>query len=215
LHHVYYQNYEIWSDQAIPAEIATVLDDATRRLKTSEFYRADEKFTIFFCNASWRLFLFSQHFSHKTGGVADGWLTRYIYIRASDIPANKIYPPGPNPIRDEQVRPLSYFLAHEVTHIIKSRRFGRTEHFRHPRWLIEGYAEYIGKGGDFDFEENFRLWVKRDPLMDYEKFGLYRRFHLCVYFMLKKKGWTVDELFLNPPSEEDVLNMLLADSHSK
>ncbi len=206
--HVVYQNYEIWSDQPIPPQITQVLDDATRRLKTSELYKRDRTIRVFFCNASWRLWLYSQQFTDKIGGYADEWLTRNVYIRASDMPSNRIYSPGPGPISDANQRPLSYFIAHEATHIILSREFGRTEYMRHPKWLTEGYADYVGKGGDFNFEENLSLLVSGSPLLDYERSGLYRRFELEVFFLLNKKGVAVRELFADPPDEDDVLGLL-------
>ncbi len=72
----------------------------------------------------------------------------------------------------------------------------------------EGYADYIGKGEDFNFEENLNLLVSGSPLLDYEKSGLYRRFELEVFFLLNKKGLTVRELFADPPNEDDVLGLV-------
>ena len=89
--HTTYQNYEIWSDRPIPPQIVQVLDDVTRRLSTSDLYDKNSTIRIFFCNASWRLWLYGQHFSDQIGGDADTWLTRNIYIRASDIVSNQIY----------------------------------------------------------------------------------------------------------------------------
>jgi hypothetical protein len=205
-HHTSHLNYEIWSDQPIPPQIAQVLDDATRRLRTSALHEPDQRFKIFFCNASWRLWLFSQQFSDEIGGNADTWLTRNVYIRSSDIAANRIHSPGAGPILDAAQRPLSYYIAHEITHIIESREFGRLMYLRYPRWLTEGYADYVGKGGDFDFDENRRLLARGDPLLDYRKSGLYRRFHLEVFYLLNKKGLTVRQVFSDPPREQDLLD---------
>jgi hypothetical protein len=68
------------------------------------------------------MWLYGMKFSTRYGGVADVWLTRHVIIRASDIAANQIVPPGPGPIADARHRPLSYFIAHEITHIDLSRR---------------------------------------------------------------------------------------------
>jgi hypothetical protein len=210
--HMTYQNYEIWSDRTIPSQIKQVLDDATRRLHTSELYEPDHKMIIFFCNDSWKLWLYSQLFNDKVIGAADTWLTRYIKIRASDIAYNRVYSPGPNPISDAEQRPLSYFIAHEVTHIIESSQFGRLINLKYPTWLLEGYADYIGKGGDFDFEENRRLLKIDSPLLDPQKSGLYRVFHLEVAFLIDKKGLTVKQIFANPPQESELLTILRSDT---
>jgi len=207
--HTTYQNYEIWSDMPIPPQITQVLDDATRRLNTSDLYDKNSTIRIFFCNASWRLWLYGQHFSDQIGADADTWLTRNIYIRASDIASNQICAPGGGLIADAEQRPLSYFIAHEATHIIESRQFGRLVSVTYPQWLMEGYADYIGKGGDFDFDENYHLFRTGNPLMDFQKSGLYRGFHLGISLLLNKKGQTARQIFANPPSERDLRELLI------
>jgi hypothetical protein len=207
-YHTSYQNYEIWSDRPIPPQITQVLDDATRRLSKSDLYDENGTFKIFFCNASWRLWLYGQHFNNQMGGNADTWLTRNVYIRASDIEHNRIYPPGPGPIADADLRPLSYYIAHEATHVIESRQFGRLAVVRYPQWLMEGYADYIGKGGDFDFNENYRLFKTGSPVMDFQKSGLYRGFQLDVALLIDKKGLTVQQIFANPPSAQKLSDLL-------
>lgn len=203
-----YRNVEIFSDQPIPPQIAEVLDDASRRLATSAIHDKDGKFKIFFCHASWRLWLYGQHFSDRVGAVADTWLTQNIYVRASDIAANKLRSPGPAPLADADQRPLSYFIAHEVTHIDEARRFGRLAGLRSPTWLFEGYADYVGKGGDFDVDRNYRLFAMDDPQLDFKRSGLYRGYHLRVALLLKREGTTVAKLFDHPPGEAELTKLL-------
>lgn len=201
---VTYQNYRVWSDQPIPDDIADVLDDVTRRLRTSVLHDRTVPVEIFFCNESWRLWLYSRAFSTRLGGAADVWLTRQVFIRASDIPANRIHSPGRGPIADAAHRPLSYFIAHEITHNDVSRRFGRTVMLRYPTWLLEGYADYVGKGGDFDFEENSALFAAGATALDSARSGVYREYHLKVAYLLDKKGWTLQQVFAHPPAEGEL-----------
>ncbi|MES3025920.1 MAG: hypothetical protein V4857_30435 [Pseudomonadota bacterium] len=203
-HHVRHQNYEVWSDQPIPPQIERVLDDATRRLRASPFHAPAAPLRIFICNADWRLWIYGLHFSVRVGGAADTWLTRNIYIRASDIAGNRIHSPDGGPIADAAQRPLSYFIAHEATHIAVGRRYGRLVTLQYPEWLLEGYADYIGKGGDFDFDENLRLFKAGSAQMDLSRSGLYRGFHLEVAHLLEKEGIGLEALFANPPEESAV-----------
>lgn len=199
-----YQNYHVWSDRPIPGEIARVLDDVTARLRTSAVHDRALPVEIFFCNEDWRLWLYGRSFSGRMGGAADVWLTRQVFIRASDIAANTIRSPGAGPIADAAQRPLSYFIAHEITHSDVSRKFGRTVMLRYPEWLLEGYADYVGKGGDFDFDENRALFKAGAPQLDRRRSGLYRGFHLKVAYLLDRKGWTLEQVFANPPAEGEL-----------
>ncbi|MBV8467813.1 MAG: hypothetical protein JO218_17875, partial [Burkholderiales bacterium] len=97
---VRYGAFDVYSDQPVAPQITTVIDDAVRRLHTSTLYTPDQRFRVVICNSNWRLWLFSQRFSWQMGGAADTWLTRNIYIRASDIAHNALLPPGPRPLSD-------------------------------------------------------------------------------------------------------------------
>lgn len=203
-----YQNYEVWSDRPIPPAIVPVLDDVTRRWRTSPLYERTTPAQIFICNAPWRMWLYGMHFSTRFGGVADVWLTRHVVIRAADIEANRILPPGPGPIADAAQRPLSYFIAHELAHADVSRRFGRTMILRYPEWLLEGYADYVAKAGDFDYAANRAAFIAGAPEMDRRKSGLYRGYHLKVAYLLDQQGWSLERLFAEPPADEDLARWL-------
>ena len=199
-YHVNYRNYEIRSDQPVPPEITQVLDDTDRRLQTSKIHNKQVKDRIFFCNAPWRLWLYSGQFTTRVGGATLA-LTQDIFMRASDIPANRIHPPGPGPIADAAHRPLSYYLAHEVTHADVFRRFDLLTAVRLPQWLFEGYPDYVAKGGDFNFDDNRALFLAQRPELDFHKSGLYRGFHLKVAYLLDKRHLAVEQIFANPPGE--------------
>jgi hypothetical protein len=206
-----YQNYEVWSDRPLPRAIEPVLDDVTRRWRTSPLYDRTTPARIFICNEPWRMWLYGMHFSTKFGGVADVWLTRHVVIRAADIEANQIVPPGPGPIADAAQRPLSYFIAHELTHSDVSRRFGRTMILRYPEWLLEGYADYVGKAGDFDYAANRAAFIAGAPEMDRGKSGLYRGYHLKVAYLLDKQGWSLERLFAGAPADAELERRLRMD----
>jgi hypothetical protein len=211
--HITYQNYDVWSDRPIDPAITSVLDDATERMKRSDLYDPGQKFRIFFCNEAWRLGLYDVFFDTRLGGATDTLLTRNIYLRESDIAANRIVPPPDRrPMLDARERPLAYFVAHEATHVMESRAFGRLMVARFPLWLNEGYADYIGKGGDFDFDENRRLLAEGDEGLDPGRSGLYRRYHLEVALLLDKRKKTIAEAYANPPREVELLRVLGSDA---
>jgi hypothetical protein len=211
-YHVTYKNFEIRSDRPIEPEIAGVLEDATRRLRSSPLYDPTQGFRLYFCNSAWRLWLYDGIFDSRLGGATDTLFYRNIYLRASDIPSNSIHSPRPGPLTDAVHRPLSYFIAHEATHVMESRRFGRLMVVRFPLWLNEGYADYVGKVGDFDFDDNRARLIADDPLLDFRRSNQYRRYQLEVALMLDKKGLTIDQLYADPPREEDLLRLLKSEA---
>jgi len=191
----------VYSDRPIESTIYSVIDDAIRRIATSELYSPDQTFTIFICNSRWRFWLFSFG-NPDIGGIAYDRFTRDIYIRESDIRNNRIIPPyDPNykgPFFSFTDRPLSFYFAHEMTHIMQSRYLGRFQ--SQPLWLHEGYADYIGKGGDFDLKENLKLLHDKAPELDPVK-GLYRRHHLKVAYLLDIQRQSIKEVYKNIPAD--------------
>lgn len=207
-HTVRYGAFQLWSDRPIDPAFATVLDDAERRLRTSDLYEPGAAFRVFICNEPWRMRLYTRNAS--IGGAADTLFTRNIYLREADIAANRLMPPPPyRELADEEVRPLSYFIAHEATHVMQSRVFGRLMELRYPDWLTEGHADLVAKAGDFDVEENRALLRRGDVRLDYARSGLYRRYHLMVATVLGQPGRTIRTLFARPPEEETVVRWLL------
>ena len=204
--------FHVWSDRPIDARSSErVLDDALARLAKSDLYTPDQRFQIFICNDSWKLALYSQRFNGRIGGVADGWLTQNVYLRQANFETNQIVPPG-SWMYDRSDRPLSYYIAHETTHILEARAFGRFSSLYYPVWLTEGYADYVGKGGQFDLADNLRLLRSGDPLLDPTASGLYRRYHLAVAYELEHRRSTARDMFAARAPEARVLADLQHDS---
>lgn len=198
-YHLRYGAFDLWSDRPIPPQARGVLDEVARRLSSSPLWSPDQRFAVFVCNDNWRLALYSQRFSGKMAGVTDTIFTRNVYLRAADIAANRLIPPHAG--ADMSDRPLTYYLAHEFTHSMESRAFGRAPALRYPHWLLEGYADYVGKAGQFDYAKNLAALKAGSPQMDWRTSGLYRVFHLETSYYLDHKRMGVRELFAARPSE--------------
>ena len=208
-HHLRYGAYDVWSDRPIPARAAqAVLDETTQRLARSPLWSPDQRFRVFICNDNWRLALYSYRFQGRMGGATDTILTRNVFLRESDFAANRLIPPGGRR-RDMSDRPLSYYLAHEFTHVLEARAFGPVPAARYPHWLLEGYADYVGKAGAFDYAANLTLLKAGAPELDWKKSGLYRVFHLETAYYLDRLHWSVGELFARRPSEAEALRALM------
>ncbi|MGH6911427.1 MAG: hypothetical protein ACREE0_17230, partial [Phenylobacterium sp.] len=174
-------------------------------------YSPDQTFRIFICNDQWRLALYSERFSGRMAGAADTAFTRNVYMRRADIPRNRLIPPGGWDAAKMADRPLSYYLAHELTHVMESRAFGRGTSLRYPGWLNEGYADYVGKAGQFDMADNARALRAGAFAMDPKASGLYRRHHLEVAYLLDRQGLTIRQLYADPPDEPALGARIMAD----
>lgn len=201
--HIEYRQCSIHSDKPIDKNITAVIDDALLRISKSEIYDTKLHFNIYICNSLWRFFVFAQG-NMNAGAVTHYHLTGNIFLRPCDIANNQIVRPdkwknSPHPFSFSD-RPLSYYFAHEMTHKLEANYMGAFD-FSKPTWLIEGYADYIGKDGNFDFEENLRLLHASAPELN-PTLGLYRNYHLKVAYLLDKKQWRVEQLFANAPDEK-------------
>ena len=95
-------------------------------------------------------------------------------------------------------RTLTYFVAHEVTHVMVARRIGRLGYARLERWQNDGYADYVAKAGQFDFAAALRDFQAGAPALDPRRSGLYLRYHLLVAELLDHRGLSPEALLAGP-----------------
>jgi hypothetical protein len=136
-----------------------------------------------------------------------------VFFRPSVIAENRIIPPW-GKLADSKIRDLPYFITHEIGHAIIFDRIGSIANFTDlPKWLQEGYPDYIAKKS-FDFESNLKQFKNNEWRLT-EKSGLYVQYHLFVSLLIDKKGYTLEELLKKPPAKVDVINMLESYSEKK
>lgn len=192
------------SDRPLSEGVSAVLADVERRIATSDLPAAGP-YRVYLCNEPWKLHLFGRTRSAGFGGVTDVWLTANIFIRPADIDRNAVIPP-PTWRFSLADRPLSYFFAHEITHVQQVAALGRWRYAMTPDWLVEGHADHVAKAGDFDAAANLRMLRDGAGELD-PRLGLYRRHQLAVEAALQHGDWL--SLVANPPEEADVLRSLL------
>jgi hypothetical protein len=185
------EGLNLYCDDPIPPEAGRVLSDVHGRLKKSPLDEGRPTQNIFICNHRWR-YLLLTNINAGGGGVAYGFFPSNVYLRKSDIARNILFRPSGEPAGPD--RPLSYFIAHEITHNLTSRFLGPLVYWRLPAWKREGYADYVGKGGNFDFKKNLELFREKDPTLNPQASGLYLRYHLLVAELLDRKGISVQAL---------------------
>ncbi len=203
------KNLTMYSDKSFAPEAGQqVLQLVEAKLTKSPLYSAEQKHLVFICNARWRQRLFFTYV-YGVGGVNYYPFTTNVFLRDSIIEENCLIGPGGNRVPGE--RTLDYFIAHEITHTLTGQAVGGLNYHRLPQWKREGYADYVGKGAAFNYDEAKRAFLADDPKMDWAKSGLYWRFHLSVAHLLEKQHWSVQRVLEDPIEQSAVEAMIRAE----
>ena len=187
-----------------------VLTLVEAKLTKSPLERGSYDHEIFICNAGWRQRLFFG-FSFGVGGVAHPF-THSVFFRSALLDENRLISPHGRPVPGD--RTLDYFIVHEITHDLTRAAVGTRRYLLLPKWVREGYADYVGKGGTFRYDEEVEEFLTGDPKMDPEKSGLYSRHQLLVTYLPDRQHWSVERLLKESPSQETV-ERKIADSVSQ
>ena len=203
------KNLTLYSDQPFaPSSGQQVLQLVEAKLTKSPLYSAEQKHLVFICNARWRQRLFFTY-QYGVGGVNYYPITTNVFLRDSIIEENCLIGPGGNRVPGE--RTLDYFIAHEIAHSLTGQAVGGIAYHRLPQWKREGYADYVGKGVAFNYDEAKRAFLADDPKMDWAKSGLYWRFNLLVAHLLEKQHWSVQRVLEDPIEQSTVEAMIRAE----
>lgn len=199
----------LYSDRPFdPAAGQRVLRDVEARLSTSPI-NDRARHDIFICNANWRRTAFFN-LAGGAAGVNYYPLTNNVFIRRADVGRGQVF--GASGKSATPPRTLAYYAAHEITHSLTAERIGPAGLWNHalPQWVREGYADYVGLGGQVDIDALYRRYQAGYAEFDWRKSGRYTRFQLLVAFMLNREHWSVDRLLSAPPSQAEAEAMMNA-----
>jgi len=185
----------------LPTEAQGILAEARMRVARSPFFDPAATYDLFLCDDS-RLFAAFTLWDRGAGAVSQWTLTGNIFLRPAHVESNRLLNSAGNEVPGE--RTLAYFMAHEVTHTMVARRVGRVGYARLNRWQVEGYADYVGKGGAFDFPRHLAAFQAAERPLDPGRSGLYLRYQLLVQHLLEHKGMTPESLLAQPIDAEPI-----------
>jgi hypothetical protein len=189
-------NITVYSDRSLPdGATQNVLRSSLERLAKCPLYAAHPAASVFICNSRWREALFfNKHYG--VGGVSPYPFTTNVFLREAAFVENRLI--SRRGVAVAPPRTLDYFIAHELTHELTGRMVGPWRFYLMPQWIREGYADYIGKGDSFRYEEARQAFLAGVPEMDFQRSGLYWRFNLLVSYLLDHQDWPTERLLSGP-----------------
>ena len=176
-------NIVLFSDSVPPTGL---LPGVQALLSRSPLYDPRVRQRVFLCSSRWGFSFFARGRT-DLAGICDDRLTGNVFIRPADLGAGRLL--GMQGLVDP--RPLSYFIAHEITHNMEARYVGRWD-LRVPTWLWEGYADYIGGG------KSLEAYLAGPLLMPYDRYALY------VAYLLEGEHRDIRDLLDHPPAIDSV-----------
>jgi hypothetical protein len=189
------------ADEPIPDGAARVLALAEAKVRRSPLFDRTRDYHVYACQAPWRYRFFALHRAN-TGGVAYAPIGRAVFLRRSKLGENQMIGPSGRTITDG--RTLDYYVAHEVTHTMTADYLGPRASYALPIWVREGYADYVGRGDTFDYDDARARLVRGDPLASPAASGHYLRYALLVAHLLDRESWSVERLLRSPPDPAEV-----------
>jgi len=201
-------NLTLHTTEPLPKSAIAIVDAALALLRQSPLYEPTRSVDVFVCRNDWRWLLYSGG-NGRSAAVARGPFLHDVIVRGGDFAANRYQQAGGQLSPAE--RPMSYLLAHEVTHLLVADALSLREKHRVPAWLNEGYADYVAHEGKFDRAAALRALSGASSPTRRE--GQYLPYMLLVAAGLQQTP-RVLELLRAPPDRARLQNELLpASSH--
>ena len=179
------EGHRVYSETPIPPRLGALIVEANRRAATSPIAQAARHQPIFLTQGGWR---WTWLTAQTRGSFA---ITRPI---SEAIVVNRSDPSRDLVMTRRDVAPetsLTRVLAHEMTHGAIRAHFGITADWKYPRWVREGYCDYVGGGTSLTDAEAARLMAKHEqhPAL------VYWQGEKRVAAELRRNGGSVDALF--------------------
>ncbi|MCU4654417.1 hypothetical protein N8I71_16375 [Roseibacterium sp. SDUM158016] len=177
------------STSPLPAEAEGLAREVTAAFVAAPLGLPDHAVDVWLVDEGWPVLLFfagSRRASGLTYPVAS---TRNVFLRHADLPRNRL-------VRGDLVvsppRTLSYYLVHEITHLMVAERVGRMAVVRMPRWVNEGFADYVALG---PAPPAMVALAQSGAALPAALWGTYARERVCVTLALARLSGDLDALF--------------------
>ena len=216
-----YKNITVYSNDKIPGDIQTVLDNAINLLKQSEIYDSNFKYNIILSYNS-----FYNEIDDKllgAGPAARTTLKNVIIKVKIDAKNNLAFITFHKACETN----LTELIAHEMTHCLQANKYGilKFNPFKYPAlWKLEGYPEYIAKrkelsskdhslSGDIDRYINLEkkandIWILSEDC-GCEVPNYYYKGRLMTEYLIDIKHLSYDKILKDTISENAVFQEMI------
>lgn len=175
----------VWAERPLDqAELDRIVARAEALVAASPLAREREPRRIFLTDGGWR-WTWLANVTRGSFALTRALTDPVVIVNRSDLAGDAVV----NGVGAR--RRLSSVIAHETTHVMLRRRFGRIAMAGKPQWLVEGYCDYIARESSLDAREAAALESRgeRHPAL------LYYHGRRRVAAMLTENGGDVEELF--------------------
>lgn len=173
----------------LPDSAPALGESVTRAFVASPLGLPSHDVDIWLVDEGWQVDVFFAGSARASGLTYPVASTRNVFLRHADLEANRL-------VRGDYVvrppRTLSYYLIHEITHLMVAERVGRTQIVRMPRWINEGFADYVALG---PAPPGLIARTLSGGALPASEFGTYAHERVCVTLALARLSDDLDRLF--------------------
>lgn len=183
---VSHQGVTIYSRAPLPQEAAARIAEIMSLVERSELAVRGRTERIFICNSRWLFCVFAP-LTPRAFGFSVPVVDNVIFADA-DLVQNVAR--SASPIHNQH--PFSSAAAHEITHGLIGHRLGLWREILLPRWVKEGYCDYVARASTFPEAEGYKLLMTggHDPSMSFRYFT----YHQMVRHLMDDQGYSFKQV---------------------
>lgn len=187
-------NMIMYSNKPIPEVYNVLVKEAIADIARSPLYNDHMPLQVYLCDTEWIYSFFGSSNKDSTGIFKPD--NGKIFVNHQKI---------------DNLLELKRTLVHESGHAVIYNSLGKSRTALLPKWVLEGYAEYISKPKmtDVGFETDILILNKINPDNSYV------RYRLLVAYALDVKKIPLQQLLDNPPKQSDLEKELGLHNYSK
>jgi hypothetical protein len=175
--------------EPLPPEAVQLAEAVTAAFAGSPLGLPAHPVDVWLVEEGWPVRLFFAGSPRASGLTYPVASTRNVFLRHADLPRDRLIRDG---VAVTPPRTLVYYLVHEITRLMVAERVGPLRIVRMPRWINEGFADYVALGPAPPGMVARALAGERLPA---SRWGTYAEERVCVTLALARLSGDLDALF--------------------